>query len=43
MLGIDGEELVDGAGYAIIYGIFFFDALINLRLCVLLNFMPLDF
>ncbi|WP_375660792.1 hypothetical protein [Bartonella sp. CL71SXKL] len=42
-LGVDGEGLVDGVRVAIIYGIVFFGALNNLRLFILLNFMPLEF
>ncbi|WP_375611683.1 hypothetical protein [Bartonella sp. AA9NXGY] len=42
-VGVDGEGLVDGVGVAIIDGIVFFGALNNLRLFILLNFMPLEF
>ncbi|WP_375659828.1 hypothetical protein [Bartonella sp. CL74QHWL] len=38
-----GLALVDGVGVAIIDGIVFFGALNNLRLFILLNFMPLEF
>ncbi|WP_375671097.1 hypothetical protein [Bartonella sp. CL434QHHD] len=38
-----GLALVDGVGVAIIYGIVFFGAVNNLRLFILLNFMPLEF
>ncbi len=38
-----GLALVDSVGVAIICGIVFFDVLVNLKLCFLLNFMPLEF